>query len=166
MKIKLITAMSVALLCASQVYADVNITPATAQSASQDKSRQIGEAFLQQNKAKPGVVTLADGLQYKVLTPGKGAKPTDQDVVTVEYAGKLINGTEFDNSAKHGGTIDFQVGQVIPGWVEALKLMQPGATWELFIPSDLAYGETGAPPSIGPNETLIFKVKLVSFKKA
>jgi FKBP-type peptidyl-prolyl cis-trans isomerase FklB len=167
MKFRLITAMSLSLLFASQVYAaDVDITPATAQSASQDKNRQIGEAFLKKNKANPGVVTLADGLQYKVITPGSGPKPTDQDVVTVEYAGKLIDGTEFDNSAKHGGTIDFQLGQVIPGWVEALKLMQPGSTWEIYIPSDLAYGEAGAPPSIGSNETLIFKVKLVSFKKS
>jgi FKBP-type peptidyl-prolyl cis-trans isomerase FklB len=143
MKLKLVMAMSVALLC-GQAYADVDISPATAQTVSQDKNRQIGEEFLKNNKSKPGVVTLPDGLQYKIITPG----------------------TEFDSSAKHGGTIDFPVGQVIPGWVEALKMMQPGATWELYIPSDLAYGEAGAPPAIGPNETLIFKVKLVNVKKA
>jgi FKBP-type peptidyl-prolyl cis-trans isomerase FklB len=166
MKSKLVTALSLALLCAPAAYADVDITPSAAQGASQDVHRQAGEAFLKKNKANAGVVTLADGLQYKVLTPGQGPKPTEQDVVTVEYAGKLINGTEFDSSAKHGGTIDFQLGQVIPGWVEALKLMQAGSTWEIYIPSDLAYGEAGAPPAIGPNETLIFKVKLVNFKKS
>jgi FKBP-type peptidyl-prolyl cis-trans isomerase FklB len=166
MKSKLITVMSLALLCAPAAYADVDISPAAAQSASQDGARKIGEAFLAANKTKPGVVTLADGLQYKILTSGQGPKPSDQDVVTVEYEGKLINGTVFDSSAKHGGTIDFQVGQVIPGWVEALKLMQAGGTWELYIPSDLAYGENGAPPAIGPKESLVFKVKLVSFKKS
>jgi FKBP-type peptidyl-prolyl cis-trans isomerase FklB len=170
MKIRLIAAMCLSLACATQSYADDSAMTASAPAATADSAQggslQAGQAFLQANKSKPGVVTLPDGLQYKVITAGTGPSPTDQDIVTVEYTGKLINGTEFDSSIKHGGTIDFQVGQVIPGWVEALKLMQPGATWELYIPSNLAYGDAGAPPAIGPNETLVFTVKLVSFKKA
>jgi FKBP-type peptidyl-prolyl cis-trans isomerase FklB len=100
-------------------------------------------------------------LQYKVITEGKGAKPTAQDTVTVDYSGTLINGTEFDSSYKHGQPATFQVSAVIPGWTEALKLMTVGSTWELFIPASLAYGEQGVPPVIGPNEALIFKVHLI-----
>jgi len=105
-------------------------------------------------------------LQYKIITPGKGSHPTDADMVTVHYEGKLIDGTVFDSSYKRGEPITFPVNGVIQGWVEALKLMQPGATWELYIPSALAYGEQGAPPSIGPNQALIFKVNLLEVKKA
>jgi|SRR5579862_8679187 len=131
-----------------------------------EKNQKDSDAFLAQNKKKPGVVTLADGLQYKVITPGKGPKPTDTDVVTVHYAGKLIDGTEFDSSFKRGEPTTFPVNGVIPGWVEALKLMKVGSTWELFIPPALAYGEQGAPPSIGPNQALIFMVKLIDIKKS
>jgi FKBP-type peptidyl-prolyl cis-trans isomerase FklB len=165
MKFTAVTAIGIALL-SMQAHADVDLSPAVAQNLSQDSGRQAGETFLQSNKSKPNVVTLADGLQYKIITPGAGPKPTDQDVVKVNYEGKLINGTVFDSSAQHGGPIEFPLNQVIPGWVEALKLMQAGATWELYIPSDLAYGESGAPPSIGPNQALVFKVTLVSFKKS
>lgn len=171
MNLKLLTAMSVscAVLCVP-VYAvaDTDITPAAIQAATQppmDKAQLAGQAFLNANKSKPGVVVLPDGLQYKIITPGSGPKPDESDIVTVKYEGKLIDGTVFDSSEAHGGTTDFPLGQVISGWVEALKLMQAGSTWEVYIPSDLAYGEAGAPPSIGPNETLIFKVTLVSFKK-
>jgi FKBP-type peptidyl-prolyl cis-trans isomerase FklB len=125
-----------------------------------------GAAFLQTNKAKHGVVTLPDGLQYKILSPGKkGTKPTDNDVVTVDYVGTLIDGTEFDSSYKRHQPAVFEVAGVIPGWVEALKLMNVGATWELYIPAELAYGEQGAPPMIGPNQTLIFKVHLINIRK-
>jgi FKBP-type peptidyl-prolyl cis-trans isomerase FklB len=123
-----------------------------------------GEMFLNANKKKPGVVTLADGLQYKIIKAGKGRKPTQTDAVTVNYEGKLVDGTVFDSSYKRGEPISFPVNGVIPGWTEALKLMPVGSTWELFIPSNLAYGENGAPPSIGPNETLIFKVELLAVK--
>ena len=130
----------------------------------QQSNLSAGEAFLNANKSKPGVVALTDGLQYKVLTEGTGPKPAATDTVTVDYAGKLINGTEFDSSYKRGEPTSFPVNAVIPGWVEALQLMKVGSTWELYIPASLAYGNNGAPPSIGPNETLIFKVHLISIK--
>jgi FKBP-type peptidyl-prolyl cis-trans isomerase FklB len=124
-----------------------------------------GDAFLTANKNKPGVVTLPDGLQYKIITEGNGPKPSATDSVTVHYAGTLINGTEFDSSYKRGEPATFPLNAVIPGWTEALQLMKVGSTWELYIPAKLAYGEQGAPPSIGPNETLIFKVNLISINK-
>lgn len=130
-----------------------------------EKNKIAGEAFLAANKHKSGVVMLPDGLQYKVLTEGKGVKPTAEDTVTVNYKGTLIDGTEFDSSYKHGQPISFPVNGVIPGWVEALQLMKTGSVWELYIPASLAYGERGAPPAIGPNETLIFKVDLIEVKK-
>jgi FKBP-type peptidyl-prolyl cis-trans isomerase FklB len=169
MKIKILTAISLAIL-GTQAYAaaDVDISPATAQAVAQppmDKAQQAGQAFLTANKSRPGVVALPDGLQYKVLTPGAGPSPDESDIVTVQYEGKLIDGTVFDSSAAHGGSAEFPLGQVIAGWTEALKLMKKGSVWEIFIPSDLAYGANGAPPSIGPNETLIFKVTLMDFKK-
>lgn len=121
-----------------------------------------GKAFLEQNKQKPGVVTLPDGLQYKVIEEGKGQKPTINDTVTVHYQGTLVDGTEFDSSYKRGQPISFPVSGVIPGWTEALQLMPAGSTWELYIPANLAYGTRGAPPVIGPDEALIFKVQLIS----
>lgn len=131
-----------------------------------EQNLAAGQAFLAKNKTKPGVVTLDDGLQYKILVKGTGPKPTTNDIVTVHYAGQLINGKEFDSSYKRGQPISFPVTGVIPGWVEALQLMPTGSTWELYIPANLAYGEQGAQPDIGPNETLIFKVKLISVKPA
>src|SRR5579871_856507 len=98
------------------------------------KNQQASDAFLAANKKKPGVKTLADGLQYKVIVDGKGQIPTETDMVTVHYAGKLIDGTEFDSSFKRGEPTTFPVNGVIPGWVEALKLMKAGSTWELYIP--------------------------------
>ncbi len=121
-----------------------------------------GDAFLASNKTKPGVVTLPSGLQYKIITAGKGAKPTKDDTVTVDYTGKLINGTVFDSSEKMGKPATFKVTQVIPGWTEALQLMPVGSTWELVIPANLAYGERSVGGAIGPNETLIFNVHLIS----
>jgi FKBP-type peptidyl-prolyl cis-trans isomerase len=125
-------------------------------------ARKAGEAFLASNKAKEGVVTLPDGLQYKILTAGSGPKPTDSDSVTVNYRGTLTNGTEFDSSYKRGQPISFPVTGVIAGWTEALKLMPVGSKWQLYIPPDLAYGDHGSPPNIGPGETLIFDVELIS----
>lgn len=138
---------------------------ATSLQPTAEVSQQKGEAFLAANKSKPGVVTLADGLQYKTLEKGTGPKPTLNDVVEVHYEGKLVDGTVFDSSYKRGETATFPVGGVIEGWTKALQLMPVGSTWELYIPSNLAYGAQGAPGAIGPNETLIFKVKLIAIKK-
>ncbi len=123
-----------------------------------------GAAFLAKNKTEAGVVTLPSGLQYKVIDAGNGANPTDNSTVTVNYEGKLINGKVFDSSYQRGKPISFGVKDVIPGWQQALTLMKPGATWMLYIPSNLAYGERGSMGGIGPNETLIFKVNLISVK--
>lgn len=130
------------------------------------KNDQAGTAYLAANKAKPGVVTTASGLQYKVITPGSGAHPTDTDIVTVDYTGNFINGQEFDSSYKHGKPVTFPVTEVIPGWVEAIKLMQPGAIYEVVVPYNLAYGERGLGTVIGPKQTLIFKIHLLSVKPA
>jgi FKBP-type peptidyl-prolyl cis-trans isomerase FklB len=130
------------------------------------KNLKAGEAFLKQNQTKPGVVTLPDGLQYKIVTQGTGAKPTLNDTVTVHYAGTLIDGTEFDSSYKRNEPATFPVAGVIPGWTEALQLMPAGSTWELYIPANLAYGIQGAPPVIGPNQVLVFKVQLLDVKKS
>jgi len=124
--------------------------------------RKEGDAFLATNKSKDGVKTLPDGLQYKVITEGKGPKPTASDTVTVNYRGTLINGKEFDSSYKRGQPATFPVGGVIKGWTEALQLMPVGSKYQLFIPPDLAYGDRGAGADIGPGETLIFEVELLS----
>lgn len=123
-----------------------------------------GEQFLETNKTKKGVVTLPSGLQYEVLTEGKGKKPSSTDMVTVDYEGKLVNGKVFDSSYKRGEPATFPVNGVIQGWQEALPLMNEGSTWMLFIPSSLAYGEQGAGGAIGPNEALIFKVHLIKVR--
>jgi FKBP-type peptidyl-prolyl cis-trans isomerase FklB len=127
--------------------------------------QQKGEAFLADNKAKEGVVTLASGLQYKILKAGAGDKPALEDTVVCNYKGTLVDGREFDSSEKHGGPATFPVRGVIPGWTEALQLMPVGSKWQLFIPPNLAYGQQ-APEEIGPNATLIFEVELVSIQKA
>jgi FKBP-type peptidyl-prolyl cis-trans isomerase FklB len=129
-----------------------------------EENKKAGDAFLAANKSKDGVVALPSGLQYKILKEGTGAKPTASDTVECNYRGTLINGTEFDSSSKHGGPATFPVGGVIKGWTEALQLMPVGSKWQLFIPSDLAYGERGAGGDIGPDETLIFEVELLSIK--
>jgi FKBP-type peptidyl-prolyl cis-trans isomerase FklB len=123
-----------------------------------------GPAFLAANKTKPGVVTLPSGLQYKIITAGTGPKPTTTDTVLCNYRGTLINGKEFDSSYKRGQPLSFPVTRVIKGWTEALQLMPVGSKWQLFIPSDLAYGERGAGADIGPNATLIFEVELISIQ--
>jgi FKBP-type peptidyl-prolyl cis-trans isomerase len=132
--------------------------------AAGEANKKDGDAFLAANKGKEGVVTLPSGLQYKILTAGKGPKPTADDSVVCNYRGTLINGTEFDSSYKRGEPATFPVGGVIKGWTEALQLMPVGSKWQLFVPSDLAYGERGPSPEIGPNSTLIFEVELLSIQ--
>ncbi|KAF0145710.1 MAG: FKBP-type peptidyl-prolyl cis-trans isomerase FklB [Nitrospirae bacterium] len=127
-----------------------------------EKNKKEGEAFLAGNKKKEGVVALPSGLQYKVIKEGEGKTPKATDTVTVNYRGTLVDGTEFDSSYKRGQAADFQVGSVIAGWTEALKLMKEGAKWQLFIPAALAYGERGAGNAIGPNAVLIFEIELIS----
>ncbi|HEY7160344.1 MAG TPA: FKBP-type peptidyl-prolyl cis-trans isomerase, partial [Acidobacteriota bacterium] len=131
-----------------------------------EDNKKKGDAFLAENKTKEGVVTTASGLQYKVLRPGKGPKPKLEDTVTTHYRGTLLDGTEFDSSYKRNEPVSFQLKGVIPGWTEALQLMETGAKWQIFIPADLAYGPKGAGGVIGPNETLIFEVELISIQPA
>lgn len=122
---------------------------------------KAGEAFLAENGKRVEVRTTPSGLQYEVLTEGDGPQPSADDQVEVHYTGKFIDGTVFDSSVDRGQPATFGVTQVIPGWVEALQLMKAGSKWRLFIPSALAYGPNGVPGTIGPNQTLIFDVKLI-----
>ena len=128
-------------------------------------NKKEGDAFLAANKGKEGVVTLSSGLQYKILTKGGGPKPAASDTVVCNYRGTLVNGKEFDSSYKRGQPATFPVGGVIKGWTEALQLMPVGSKWQLFVPADLAYGDRGAGPDIGPGATLIFDVELISIQK-
>ena len=121
-----------------------------------------GRKFLAENSKKENVVTLESGLQYEVIKNGEGAKPTLNDQVTTHYHGTLIDGTVFDSSVERGEPASFPVSGVIKGWTEALQLMSVGSKWRLFVPYDLAYGERGAGPKIGPFTTLIFEVELIS----
>jgi FKBP-type peptidyl-prolyl cis-trans isomerase FklB len=135
-----------------------------------EANKKEGDAFLADNKTKDGVVTLPSGLQYKILTAGTGPKPAATDTVVCNYKGTLVNGTEFDSSFKRGPAHDqtepatFPVTGVIKGWTEALQLMPVGSKWQLFIPSDLAYGQRAPGGPIGPNSTLIFEVELMSIQ--
>ncbi len=159
--------IAVALAGAKPVLTDQEIqeTMVAFQKEMMAKEKERGEAFLAENKKKEGVKTLPSGLQYKVIKAGTGKKPKLNDTVTVHYRGTLINGTEFDSSYKRGQPATFQVSGVIPGWTEALQLMEQGAKWQLFIPSNLAYGERGAGGVIGPNATLIFELELISIQE-
>lgn len=125
-------------------------------------NKKAGEEFLAINKTKEGVVTLPSGLQYKILKDGNGAKPSATDQVRCHYHGTLIDGTVFDSSVERGEPAIFGVNQVIKGWVEALQLMPIGSKWQLYIPSDLAYGTSGAGQAIEPNSALIFDVELLN----
>lgn len=128
-------------------------------------NKKIGAAFLAENKAKPGVVTTASGLQYVAEKVGNGAKPATTDRVKVHYTGRLIDGTVFDSSEQRGQPAEFGVTEVIRGWTEVLQLMSVGSRWKVFIPSDLAYGDRGAGGNIGPGATLIFDVELLDIVK-
>lgn len=134
---------------------------AQVQKAMAEANRQAGETFLAENAKKDGVKTTSSGLQYKVLTKGTGVKPTQSDKVSVHYSGTLIDGTEFDSSYRRGEPAAFGVTQVIPGWTEALMMMPEGSKWEIYVPSQLAYGMGGSAPKIGPNSTLIFEIELL-----
>jgi FKBP-type peptidyl-prolyl cis-trans isomerase FklB len=124
-------------------------------------NKQAGETFMAANKTKPGVTTTASGMQYRVLANGSGPKPTASDTVTCNYKGTLVDGKEFDSSYKRGQPAQFPVTGVIKGWTEALQMMPVGSKWELVLPPNLAYGDRGAGPDIGPNSTLVFEVELV-----
>ncbi len=130
------------------------------QAANNEKFRVAGEKFLEENRTKPGVVSTASGLQYKIITQGTGDKPKADQKVTVDYEGRLIDGTVFDSSYKRGTPATFGVNQVIPGWTEALQLMPMGSKWEIYIPYQLGYGERGAGDNIKPYSALIFTVEL------
>lgn len=128
-----------------------------------EENKVKGTKFLEENKVKEGVKTTASGLQYKVITEGKGVTPKVTDTVTVNYSGKLLDGTEFDSSAKHGQPATFPLDGVIPGWTEALLLMPQGSKWEVYIPAELAYGDGGQGP-IPAASTLIFEIELLEVK--
>ena len=130
-----------------------------------EKNKADGKKFLEDNAKKAGVKTLPSGLQYKVVKEGTGEKPKDTDIVETNYRGTLIDGKEFDSSDKNGGPVSFPVSGVIKGWSEALKLMPVGSKWEIYVPSELAYGDEGAGEDIAPGSTLVFQVELLKIKK-
>lgn len=127
------------------------------------KNKEQGDAYLNSNKNKPGVITTHSGIQYKVIQPGSGESPTDTSMVKVEYTGSYINGTVFEKSKE---PVTFPINNVIPGWTEVLKIMKPGATYQVTIPPQLAYGEHGVDKAIGPNQTLLFTIHLIEVKKS
>ncbi len=133
-------------------------------SAENAGNKATGEAFLAENKTKPGVKVTESGLQYRVITEGEGENPGPEDVVEVHYTGKLIDGTVFDSSIERGETIKFPLNGVIPGWTEGVQLMKPGSKYEFVIPANLAYGERATGPIPG-GSTLIFEVELISIVK-
>ncbi|HUO22767.1 MAG TPA: FKBP-type peptidyl-prolyl cis-trans isomerase [Caulobacteraceae bacterium] len=150
----------------AQLQTDVSARRSAQMAAAAEANKAQGAAFLKANGAKPGVVTTASGLQYQILTAGTGPLPKASDTILCNYRGTLIDGTEFDNSDKHGGAASLTVDGVIPGWSEALQLMPVGSKWRLFVPAELAYGDQGAGDDIGPNAVLIFDIELLSIVKS
>lgn len=150
--------------CISYYQTAVRQNQAKSRAVASDTNKKEGEAYLAENRKKEGVVTLPSGLQYRIIKAGKGKKPTDDDSVACHYRGTLISGTEFDSSDRKGQPASFKVNSVIPGWREALKLMPVGSTWQVFVPSQLAYGARGSGTGIGPNAALIFEVELIAIK--
>ena len=147
----------------AQAYMQTYFMQAATKEAENNKAE--GEKFLAENKTKSGVITTESGLQYQVVTEGKGAKPTADDKVKVHYTGTLLNGTKFDSSVDRGEPAEFGVGQVIKGWTEVLQLMPVGSKYIVWIPSELAYGERGAGADIRPNSTLKFEIELLEIVK-
>jgi FKBP-type peptidyl-prolyl cis-trans isomerase FklB len=150
----------------TQLQTEVRVRQMEKQKLAAEAGKKEGAEFMEANKTKEGVVTLPSGLQYKILTAGTGPKPTETDSVTCNYRGTLLNGTEFDSSNKHGHPETFPVNGVVKGWTEALQLMPVGSKWQLFVPSELGYGDRGADPrsGIGPGATLIFELELISIQ--
>jgi len=148
----------------TQLQAEVRNKQQEKMKVAGELNRKEGTEFLAANKAKEGIVTLPSGLQYRILTAGAGPKPAATDTVSCNYRGTLTNGTEFDSSYKRGQPASFPVNGVIKGWTEALQLMPVGSKWQLFIPSELGYGDRGAGADIGPGATLIFEVELLSIQ--
>src|SRR5579872_5173526 len=146
------------------LQADMRQKQMQMQEAAAAENKTKGDAFLAENGKKDGVVTLPDGLQYKILTAGQGKKPAESDTVMCNYKGTFVDGTEFDSSAQAGKPVPFEVKNVIPGFKEVLQLMPVGSKWQVFIPSNLAYGERGAGGVIGPNSTLVFEIEVVSIE--
>ncbi|MCW8908048.1 MAG: FKBP-type peptidyl-prolyl cis-trans isomerase [Sedimenticola sp.] len=146
----------------SEAFRQTKEEMARAQQEKAEAAGQAGQAFLERNSSQEGVVVLPSGLQYQVLREGEGEQPAPGAKVTVHYRGTLISGEEFDSSYSRGEPTSFSLDGVIPGFREGISLMNPGAKYKLFIPASLGYGETGAPGAIGPNETLIFEVELIS----
>ena len=149
----------------NQLQTDITTRRNEKMAAAAASNKTEGDAFLKANGAKPGVITLPSGLQYQILTAGTGPLPKGSDTVVCNYRGTLINGTEFDSSAQHGGPASLPVSGVIPGWTEALLKMPVGSKWRLFVPSDLAYANRGSGEDIGPNATLIFDIELLAIAK-
>jgi FKBP-type peptidyl-prolyl cis-trans isomerase FklB len=139
---------------------------ASARKAKGGKAKAAGDKYLAENSKKDGIITRESGLQYKVISTGKGKQPKATDSITAHYKGTLINGKEFDSSYRRGEPATFNVGQVISGWKEILPMMKEGDKWQVFIPSNLAYGERGQGATIGPNETLIFDIELIKVNDA
>jgi FKBP-type peptidyl-prolyl cis-trans isomerase FklB len=135
------------------------------QTAVAEKNMAAGKAFLEENAKKEGVITTESGLQYKILTTGDGKQPKETDTVTTHYKGTLIDGREFDSSYKRDKPASFPVKGVIKGWTEALQLMHVGDKWQLFVPSELAYGASQRSELIQPNSTLIFEIELLGIKE-
>jgi FKBP-type peptidyl-prolyl cis-trans isomerase FklB len=148
----------------TQLQADVRNKQLEKMKVASEANKKEGADFLAANRSKDGVVTLPSGLQYKILTAGTGPKPTATDTVVCNYQGALIDGSEFDSSYKRGQPLSIQVNGVIKGWTEALQLMPVGSKWQLFIPSELGYGDRGSGPTIGPGATLLFEVELLSIQ--
>jgi FKBP-type peptidyl-prolyl cis-trans isomerase len=148
----------------TQLQTDVRNKQMERMKVAADMNKKEGGDFLAANKSKEGIVTLPNGLQYKILTEGTGPKPAAIDTVTCNYRGTLISGTEFDSSYKRGQPASFPVNGVIKGWTEALQLMPVGSKWQLFVPAELGYGDRGAGADIGPGATLIFEVELLSIQ--
>jgi FKBP-type peptidyl-prolyl cis-trans isomerase FklB len=151
------------LVTDAEIQASMKELQAEATKNISEANMKEGEAFLAANKTKDGVVALPSGLQYKIITAGTGAKPTASDTVVCNYRLTSIKGVEIDSSYKRGQPATFPVGGVIKGWTEALQLMPVGSKWQLFVPSDLAYGANGR-PGIDPNQTLVFDIELISIR--